>query len=443
MSSKLPTEFITQLQKQPGVDVDAFLKSLEQPPPVSLRINPMKRINDFDDCDKIPWATGGVYLPERISFTMDPLFHAGCYYVQEASSMSLEQALRQIIDGDQPLKVLDLCAAPGGKTTHMLSTLPQGSFVVSNEVIGSRNNILQQNVSKWGYSNVVVTQNDVKDFSRLAGFFDIVVVDAPCSGEGLFRKQPDAVEEWSLDAVAVCVTRQSNILDAVYDSIKEGGFLIYSTCTFETSENEAQCTRMIQQYKMQPVALPFLSEGIVQSPMGMRFYPHRIKGEGFFISVLQKTDTPPSVNFKNKTHAPAGDTGFLAANIQNATDFITYKKKDELYAFPKQHSQDIQLVMDRFFVRKAGVHLGTVKGKDLVPSHELALSNELHSGIQKMELSRDQAIAYLRCETVSLTNIRSGWAVVTYKGFALGWIKGIGNRINNYFPRNLRILKSA
>ncbi len=420
-----------------------FLKSLEQPPPVSLRINPMKRINDFDDCDKIPWATGGVYLPERISFTMDPLFHAGCYYVQEASSMYLEQALRQIIDGDQPLKVLDLCAAPGGKTTHMLSTLPQGSFVVSNEVIGSRNNILQQNVSKWGYSNVVVTQNDVKDFSRLAGFFDIVVVDAPCSGEGLFRKQPDAVEEWSLDAVAVCVTRQSNILDAVYDSIKEGGFLIYSTCTFETSENEAQCTRMIQQYKMQPVALPFLPEGIVQSPMGMRFYPHRIKGEGFFISVLQKTDTPPSVNFKNKTHAPAGDTGFLAANIQNATDFITYKKKDELYAFPKQHSQDIQLVMDRFFVRKAGVHLGTVKGKDLVPSHELALSNELHSGIQKMELCRDQAIAYLRCETVSLTNIRSGWAVVTYKGFALGWIKGIGNRINNYFPRNLRILKSA
>ncbi len=443
MSNKLPADFIEQIKKLHGVDADAFFKSLEQPAPVSLRLNPMKRINDFDSMEKIPWATGGVYLPERISFTLDPLFHAGCYYVQEASSMYLEQVLRYIMSGDHQLKVLDLCAAPGGKTTHMLATLPAGSLVVSNEVVGSRNTVLQQNLSKWGYSNVVVTQNDVSDFSRLPGYFDIIVVDAPCSGEGLFRKQPEAVNEWSTDAVAVCAARQSSILDGIYDSLKEGGFLVYSTCTFEPSENEEQCARMKQHYGMKQVKLPILQDEIVQTDSGLRFYPHRIKGEGFFISVLQKTEATPSVNFRNKSVTAFPDTGFLNNYIQNPNDFVAFKKNDELYAFPNNHMPDIHLLMDRFFVRKAGIHLGTIKGKDLVPAHELALSNELNPGVQKVELSVEQALAYLRCDTVSLAAIPAGWAVVTYRGFALGWIKGIGNRINNYFPRHLRILKAA
>ncbi len=441
--SNLPPDFIVKIKALLGAEFDTFLKSLNSLSPVSVRLNPLKRIPDFDSCEKVQWATDAYYLQERISFTMDPLFHAGCYYVQEASSMFLESALRQLIKSDQPVKVLDLCAAPGGKSTHILNTLPEGSLLVSNEVIASRNNILQQNLTKWGYSNAVITQNDAADFSRLPGFFDVIVVDAPCSGEGLFRKQPDAVQEWSEVAVANCAVRQTDILDKVYDSLKEGGFLIYSTCTFEASENENQCRLLIEKYGMVPVLLNAGVDGIIKSDPGLRFYPHLIKGEGFFIAALKKAEAMSTVNFKVKQSASAAEMQFLNTQVNHAENFIPYKKNEELYAFPKAHYNDIQLLMDRFYVRKAGLHLGTIKGKDLVPDHELALSLDLNSGITRVELSKEEAIKYLRCESIILQEIPKGWAVVTYRNFPLGWIKGIGNRINNYFPRPLRILMAS
>jgi len=429
------------MKAQLGDSYDAFLQSLASPAPVSLRLNPDKRIPDFDSCEKVPWATDAYYLPERISFTMDPMFHAGCYYVQEASSMFLENALRQIIVTDQPIKVLDLCAAPGGKSTHILSTLPGDSLLVSNEVIASRNNILQQNLTKWGHHNVVVTQNDVADFSKLPGFFDVIVVDAPCSGEGLFRKQPDAADEWSEAAVANCSFRQTLILDGVYNSLKEGGYLIYSTCTYEASENEMQISMLQDKYGMETVKPGVEFDGIINSKNHLRFYPHLIKGEGFFISVLKKTEAEGTINFKSKQNNSGHDHHHLVTHMDRPEKFISFKKNDELYAFSREHQNDIHLLMERLFVRKAGIHLGTIKGKDLVPDHEAALSLDLNKTIPRVELTKEAAIQFLRCESISVEVIPKGWAVVCYRGFPLGWIKGIGNRINNYFPRTLRILK--
>lgn len=437
----LPPEFIDRIKSLLGESNKEFFESLDTAAPVSLRLNPLKRIDVFNKFEKVPWATDAFYLPERISFTLDPLFHAGCYYVQEASSMFLENAIRQVTQTDAPVKVLDLCAAPGGKSTHVLSTLPEGSLLVSNELIASRNNILQQNLTKWGYSNVVVTQNEAADFSRLPGFFDIIIVDAPCSGEGLFRKQADAVDEWSADAVNVCATRQSVILDAVYDSLKEGGYIIYSTCTYEFAENENQISRMCETYKMEPVKFNHVSDNMVEGAYGVRFYPHRVKGEGFFISILKRKEQVNSTNNKNRNTKSQNDSQFLLKFLNDPEDFAPFRKNDELYAFPNELEPNIHKLMDLLFVRKAGIHIGTLKGKDLVPGHELALSIHLHGDVARVELTKEEALQYLRCDTLSLKNIPVGWAVVTFQSFPLGWIKGIGNRINNYFPRSLRVLK--
>jgi 16S rRNA C967 or C1407 C5-methylase (RsmB/RsmF family)/NOL1/NOP2/fmu family ribosome biogenesis protein len=439
--SALPPLFLERLKAVTGNEYDAFLKSMDEPAQVSIRINALKKISDFDSLPVVTWAENAYYLPERISFTMDPLFHAGCYYVQEASSMFVEKVIRQVSVPGKPLKVLDLCAAPGGKSTNLLSVLPEGSLLVSNEVISSRNNTLRYNLEKWGYDNVVVTQNDPAEFSALTGFFDIILVDAPCSGEGLFRKDPEAVKEWSPDNVINCSRRQSEILDAVYPALRKEGFLIYCTWTFEASENEDQVVRMEHQHDMIPLFITNADDGILQSGTGCRFFPHRIKGEGFFISAIKKTEAEHPGSGRVKQQLQHTDQSFLGKFLENSEDYQLIRKNEELYAFPKTLMQDIFMLMDRFFVRKAGIHLGTLKGSDLVPSHELALSTSLSKSIQRLELSDTDAIRYLRCESVSSADLINGWAVVTYRGFALGWIKVIGSRVNNYFPKNQRILK--
>jgi 16S rRNA C967 or C1407 C5-methylase (RsmB/RsmF family) len=236
----------------------------------------------------VPWSLYGSYLERRPSFTFDPLFHAGCYYVQEASSMFLEQALRQTTDLAQPLNVLDLCAAPGGKTTHLQSLLSEDSLLVSNEVIRSRAAVLKQNCVKWGTQNVVITNNDPQHFNRLEGFFDVVVVDAPCSGSGLFRRDEEAIEEWSPDNVQLCCGRQKRILADVFPALKEGGVLIYSTCSYSKEENEAIADWLATELQMENLTLQTEKDWhIVETTAdktnakGYRFFPDKVKGEGF------------------------------------------------------------------------------------------------------------------------------------------------------------------
>src|SRR5436190_4820828 len=262
--AQLPKKLLQSLQGIEGFDRDAFESIHARSEQItSIRINPSKDfefgISNFET-GPVPWCQYGYYLKERPSFTFDPLFHAGCYYVQEASSMFLEQALKQTVDLSKPLRVLDLCAAPGGKSTHIQSLISPGSLLVSNEVIKSRCNILKDNIIKWGCENVVVTNNDPKDFAKLENYFDVIVVDAPCSGSGLFRKEPDAIEHWSENNVALCSQRQQRILADVWPSLKEDGILVYSTCSYSKEEDEdivkwmnekflaANCQLLISEY---------------------------------------------------------------------------------------------------------------------------------------------------------------------------------------------------
>ena len=242
-SFHLPDAFAAQMQQQLGSDYEAFAAALATPPPVSIRLNPRKPAVDIVGLTPVPWCAEGFYLPSRPVFTLDPLFQAGAYYVQEASSMLLAEAIRQTVGkrkpyaGQAPLKALDLCAAPGGKSTLLASALPPHSVLVCNEVIRSRVPVLRENIDKWGYANVVVSHHDPDDFAPLAGFFDLVMIDAPCSGEGLFRKDPKAMNEWSPEHVMLCAARQGRILAASAPLVAEDGWLIYSTCTYNDAEN--------------------------------------------------------------------------------------------------------------------------------------------------------------------------------------------------------------
>ena len=252
----LPEPFIQSLQKLKGFDEDAFQAVHQSGGQItSVRLNPDKILNIPSSILKLQlarvlWSSNGFYLKERPSFTLDPLFHAGAYYVQEASSMFLEEVLKQSVDLSKPLRVLDLCAAPGGKSTLIQSVISKDSLLVSNEVIKTRVNILSENITKWGGANVIVTNNDPSDFKRLPGYFDVIVVDAPCSGSGLFRKDPNAINEWSENNVALCAQRQQRILADILPSLKEGGVLIYSTCSYSQVEDEDISNWLQKEYSL-------------------------------------------------------------------------------------------------------------------------------------------------------------------------------------------------
>ena len=297
----LPQAFIERTRQLLGeTQYPLFEEALQTEVPVSIRPNRTK-------CDKsvegeaIPWATSGMYLKNRPTFTFDPLFHAGCYYVQEASSMFVERVLREYVK--EPVVMLDLCAAPGGKSTLCRSALPEGSLLVANEVMRNRSQILAENLVKWGHPEVIVTNNDPADFTDLTHLFDVILTDVPCSGEGMFRKDPVAVEEWSVENVDICWQRQRRILTDIWPSLKPGGLLIYSTCTFNSEEDEVNVAWIARELGAEILEVPTEEGwGITGNLIGKdfpvyRFMPHKTRGEGFFLAVLRKRpevldDTP-------------------------------------------------------------------------------------------------------------------------------------------------------
>ncbi|RYY42786.1 MAG: RsmB/NOP family class I SAM-dependent RNA methyltransferase, partial [Chitinophagaceae bacterium] len=322
--------------------------------------------------EKVPWNSHGYYLNARPSFTIDPLFHAGAYYVQEASSMFLEVALRQSCELNSPLRVLDLCAAPGGKSTLIQSLLSPESLLVSNEVIKSRANILAENLTKWGAANVIVTNNDPKDFKRLPSFFDCIVVDAPCSGSGLFRKDADAVAEWSLNNVALCSQRQQRILADVMNALKPGGILVYSTCSYSTDEDEFISDWLADNHAVQSLRLQLREDwNIVETTsekhnnFGYRFYPDKLKGEGFFIAVFKKQGeiSVPRADKRNlaKNTTPSRLEEAIAAPYIVAPTLVTIMKwQSDLLAIPKVAYDSVLQLQQNMYIKKAGVNFGTV-----------------------------------------------------------------------------------
>jgi 16S rRNA C967 or C1407 C5-methylase (RsmB/RsmF family)/NOL1/NOP2/fmu family ribosome biogenesis protein len=443
----LPQQFNEQMQLQLGDNCRLFLESLEQISPTSIRVNPRKWLTR--NYTPIGWTEFGYYLPNRPSFTLDPLFHAGCYYVQEASSMLLEQAVKQSMDLSQPIIALDLCAAPGGKSTHLLSSLNDRSLLVSNEVIRSRANVLSENIQKWGLGNVVVTHNDPQDFAELEGFFDLMVVDAPCSGEGLFRKDPSAVNEWSKQSIELCAQRQQRILADVWPALKENGILIYSTCTYNTIENEQNLLWLASRHDVEFISLRLdatwgVQESCESNAIGYRCYPHLLRGEGFFLSVIRKKDPQPRCNFRTKIHLPLASKKVT----QQLADWLVGERQeliqlnDLVIAIPASLLDTINFLAQKLNMVLRGTAIATEKHTKLVPEHALALSvllNRQH--FRQVELSADEALTYLRKDTLNIGGDSKGFGLVTYFERPLGWVNLLGNRINNLYPSTWRILK--
>ncbi len=452
--SVLPSLLLQSLQNVKGFNEDDFVAVHESGEQItSIRINPAKTFppnEHFNILEKVPWSTNGYYLKERPSFTLDPLFHAGAYYVQEASSMFLEEVVKQKCDLTKPLRVLDLCAAPGGKSTLLQSIISEESLLVSNEVIKARVNILAENITKWGAANVIVTNNDAKDFQRLPDFFDVIVVDAPCSGSGLFRKDNNAINEWSAGSVEMCSLRQQRILTDVLPSLKPGGILIYSTCSYSESENEQIEDILVAELGMENLAINITGfEGIVETVSekkqckGYRFYPDKIRGEGFFIAAFKKNvavfETEKRIKYKDLRISKTAQE--IVNNYVLENEKYTFiAQKDDILAIPTEVLNASYEVQFALYIKQAGIKLGTLIRNELIPAHDFAVSKIVSDKIKKIEVSLNQAQDFLRRKELVIDTDIQGWAILIYKGTNIGLVKVLPGRINNYYPKELRIL---
>lgn len=477
---KLPEKLLLSLQGIEGFNKEAFVKVHESGKQVtSIRINPCKTANgkqktaiqksfnlphsndsqnqsdsSIAGCclpvaEPVPWSKYGFYLKERPSFTFDPLFHAGCYYVQEASSMFLEQAFQQLTDLSKPLKVLDLCAAPGGKSTHIQSLITGHSLLVSNEIIRSRNNILTDNIIKWGCNNVIVTGNDPSAFQKLQGYFDVMVVDAPCSGSGLFRKDEEAIDEWSLNNVQLCSRRQQRILADALPALKKNGILIYSTCSYSKEEDEVIMDWLVQEFGMENLKLRIENDwNIVETSSskthskGYRFFPDKLKGEGLFLACFQKIASEKETKFRpakfNKASSLERDS---ILPWLKSSDCELIKDNNLFFALPPPLVNEYSILNSFLNIQYKGTGIGQLMKGRLVPEHSLALSTIISDKIPFNNLSYDEAIKYLQRQHVNFNTSVKGWQLARYEGHNLGWINVLPNRINNYYPKEIRILK--
>ena len=436
----LPKRFVERTKIMLKDEYPAFENALEQAPPTSIRVN--DKMDYKPEGEKIPWCEKGYYLNERPLFTADPLFHAGVYYVQEASSMFLSQAVKQYFPNAGT--VLDLCAAPGGKSTLLTQFLNDDCLLVSNEIIRSRAYILAENISKWGNPSVLVSNNEPAVFSKLGNFFDAIVVDAPCSGEGMFRKDPGAINEWSENNVILCADRQRKIVGEVWDALKQDGILVYSTCTYNREENEDNVEWICKELGAELLKIDLNGiNDITETDFGYRFFPHRTRGEGFFLSVLRKNgstvyskqykqDIKKGTKFVNQSEFPFQLSKSKKWTFINDNNFIRAYESNKLNKF--------MLLNKHLKCIESGLLIAEIKGKDIIPTTQLALSKMFTcESVESAEVDYNTAIAYLKKEAISLPENKTGYVLIKYKNQPLGWVKNIGNRCNNLYPNNWRI----
>lgn len=443
----LDDKFVNRIKAEFPSDCQEFLNALEGEPITSIRLNGMK-VKTCSELEQVPWCEGGRYLKQRPVFTLDPLFHAGAYYVQEASSMFVERFFNEFVTVGVNTKVLDLCASPGGKSTHLASMMGGKGLLVSNEVVKTRVAPLRENLTKWGFPNVVVTNSEPSVIGKCEGFFDVILVDAPCSGEGMFRKDMQAVTEWSEENVKMCADRQRGILSDIYPALKEGGVLIYSTCTYNRDEDEDILNWICNELGGEKLVVPFPADwGIVGGEDGLHFYPYKIKGEGFFVSAVRKT----------------AETGVCSQKIKlvKQTMKIPRKQLDEWFlspaeyeyapnadgmvlAYPKAVADAISFLKQAVRVVQSGVAVAQVKGNDLLPAAPFALSTAINEkAFATAELNWQDAMAFLKKESLLLPECPKGWVLVKHRGVRLGWVKNLGNRTNNAYPAEWHVRMQA
>lgn len=416
----VPEALQQRLRTQLGAEAEALIDALDGPSPVSIRINPARPAEIGGT--PIPWCATGRYLAERPVFTLDPLLHAGCYYVQEASSMLLEQAFLASGLAWHDIAALDLCAAPGGKSTHLATLLGPGSWLVSNEVDRKRRPALMENLWKWGRLGHTITGDGPERFAALGPLFDLVVVDAPCSGEGMMRKDPFARQQWSPKLVEQCALTQRTILDAAWAALEPGGVLIYSTCTWSEAEDDGALEHLIT-LGAEPLPLPDLAAfGVLRTRHGAVAFPHRVNGEGFFIGPVRKPGER-----RQRGGAPSG-----------ASD--TFLHQGALHRIHPAWAKELALLATNVHTVAAGTPWRITLPDGREGPHEAAAYTGAIEGITDLPLDHGQALSYLRGEALRLGEAPSGTCRrVTYGGHGLGFVRGAGNRWNNLLPAGWRI----
>ncbi|MGN0231542.1 MAG: rRNA cytosine-C5-methyltransferase [Muribaculaceae bacterium] len=447
----LPADFIAQMQQTLEADEAARLfAALGEEPKVSVRRNTSKCAPFSAGSAVVPWCSDGKYLARREAFTFDPLLHGGSYYVQDASSMIIATIVRRLTNGSGPVCYLDLCAAPGGKSTAAIDALPPQSLVVCNEIMNNRAQVLRENIIKWGSPYCVVSNNDSAAIARMGGFFDIIATDVPCSGEGMFRKDDEAVSQWTPALVEQCAARQREIVDNAWKALKPGGFLIYSTCTYNREENEKMIDYIVSKHHAESIDMHLdtdfgIRRGIDTCHHCYRFMPHITDGEGLFIAVLRKLDddlTLPAVRAhaskSRRGNEPAVDRS-VEQWLAKPADFQLYMISDTVVAIPRLYAAEIAALSSTLRVVHRGIAVATAKGRDYVPTQSLALSTALSaSAFERAEVPYDAAISYLRGESICVDAPR-GVVALTYRGTVIGFVKNLGNRANNLYPKEWRI----
>jgi len=323
------------------------------------------------------------------------------------------------------------------------------SLLVSNEIIRSRNNILIDNLMKWGCGNVIVSNNDPSAFQKLEGYFDIMVIDAPCSGSGLFRKDVEAIDEWSLNNVQLCSQRQQRILAHALPALKENGILIYSTCSYSKQEDEDIMDWLVEEFGMENLELKIEWDwNIVEthSPKtrstGYRFYPYKLKGEGLFLACFRKTSQAKESKYRlvKLEKASKKERDIIKPRLKDS-EYELIKDNASFFALFPSHVNEYSVLKGVLNIQYKGVGIGQIMKDRLVPEHSLALSALISDAISFNEISYEQAIKYLQRQDVNFSTSGKGWQLVRYKGYNLGWINVLPNRINNYYPKEMRILK--
>ncbi|MBQ9556280.1 MAG: rRNA cytosine-C5-methyltransferase [Muribaculaceae bacterium] len=443
---KLPDEFIEQLR---GLLPDEWEKLAaaitSSEPSVSVRVNEARGVGVPQGSRRVPWCGQGFYLADRPTFTFDPGWHAGQYYVQDASSMFIAHVVSHFVH--EPVRYLDLCAAPGGKTTAAMQALPQGSLVVANEIVPPRARVLADNVIRWGNPRCVVTSNAPAHLGRFNDFFDVIATDVPCSGEGMMRKDDEAVGQWSPTLVKQCAQRQREILAGVWPALRPGGLLIYSTCTYNRQENEEIADFIVQELGAESLEVPIeaswnIHPAIDSNCRCYRFMPHRVDGEGLFMAVFRKSGngSRQDVRVKEKNAKKVDEIG---RNWLSCPDEYTIGQLgDLLVAVPQDIQREVAALRSSLNVLHAGVELATVMGRKTVPHHALAMSlARAEDAFPSCEVDYPTALRYLRGESISVDAPR-GHVLISHERAVLGIANNLGNRANNLYPKPLRILST-
>ena len=444
----LPIEFCERMRELTGDEYDDFIKSYDTQINKGIRINTLKCSDSLpilNSCEKIQWCEDGYYA-DNLSINGNHPYHAsGVVYFQEPSAMAVACGMPI----GENAKILDLCAAPGGKTTHIGARMGNHGLLLSNEIIPKRAAVLSENVERMGLTNTIVTNESPRQLSeRFEGFFDGIIVDAPCSGEGMFRKEPQAVEEWSVNHTLSCAVRQKNILDDAYKMLKCGGYIMYSTCTFSYDENESVVQYMIDKYNMQLChidGLDMLSDGIGDGMQDCRrIFPHKNKGEGHFMALLRRTEESNPAKVHQKKKEKRKDTPLdLAINLYREFEKSALNTKldgefvlfgDNLYLMPEY------INLDKLRVLWCGLHLGIIKRNRFEPSHALshALPADMYINRIEFSLNSDEIKRYMHGETLS--NNTNGWCIITADSYSIGWGKGSNGIVKNHYPKALRTL---